>query len=55
MFFPSKSTTKIVFAFDRLPRTEEKDSIAQKYLTDEVSLLEFVQLAEEYMEKVKRL
>ena len=49
MNFPSEHATKIVFAFDKLPKTPEKDALAKRYLSDEISLSEFVNLAEEFM------
>ena len=49
MYFPSEHVTKTVFAFDRMPKTPEKDALAKRYCSDEISLFEFVALAEEFM------
>jgi hypothetical protein len=49
MYFPSEHVTKTVFAFDRLPTSPEKEALAKRYCSDEISLFEFVALAEELL------
>lgn len=50
MYFPDEETTKIVFAFSALPETPEMKEIGNKYVNDEIGVMEFASLAKEYMD-----
>ena len=49
MNFPSEETVKVVFAFDKMPQTPEKDEIGRQYLDDEIGHIEFTGLARDYI------
>jgi len=49
----NEENMKIVGAFQGAPETQEKREIAKKYMTDEITVLKFVSLAEDYLKKYK--
>ena len=49
----SEQALKIISEYSRLPTTDEKVEISQKYLNDEIGEFEFFTLANSYLEKVK--
>lgn len=50
MYLSSEYAWKIVCDFSKFPTSPEKEEISRKYLSDEISHFDFVNLAKQHMD-----
>ena len=49
----SKKMTRLMFAFDALPESDEKEKVRRPYLNDEEGIFDFLAKAEKHLDNVK--
>jgi len=45
--------TRLMFAFDALPESDEKEKVRRPYLNDEEGIFDFLAKAEKHLDNVK--